>query len=175
MPSRAAPRFLLGRLLAGSVPLAVALSAQGTDLPSGPGADLVRARCLTCHGDDLIRQQRLARTGWQREVDKMARWGATLSDRERGVVLDYLSAHWSLEPVSNPSSAAPAEPGAETFRRQCLVCHDTDLIEQQRLGRAGWMREVDRMIRWGAGVSETEKGALVDYLGRRFGRPASDR
>jgi cytochrome c5 len=151
------------------MPLAMALSAQGPDLPAGSGVEIVRAKCLTCHGADLIRQQRLTRAGWQREVDKMVRWGASMDERERGVAIDYLLAHWSAGAVSNGSPAPAAGPGAETFRRHCLGCHETDIVEQQRLGRAGWVREVDKMIRWGAGVSETEKDALVDYLAGRFG------
>jgi cytochrome c5 len=150
------------------MPPAMALFAQGPDLPAGSGAEIVRVKCLTCHGTDLIRQQRLTRGAWQREVDKMVRWGASMDERERGVVIDYLSAHWPSRAVSNGSPAPVAGPGAETFRRQCLGCHDTDIIEQQRLGRAGWVREVDKMIRWGASVSETEKQALVDYLAARF-------
>lgn len=160
-------RFVVGCAIA--LACSIAFAAQGSDLPAGQGADIVQAKCLTCHGADMIRQQRLTRAGWQRELDKMVRWGASVDERERGVVLDYLSAHWSPEGVSNGSPAPAADPGAEVFRRRCLVCHDTDIVEQQRLGRAGWVREVDKMIRWGAGVSDTEKEALVDYLLSRFG------
>jgi len=80
---------------------------------------------------------------------------------ERGVVIDYLPAHWSSRAVSNGS------PAPDVFAGNASVVM-TDIIEQQRLGRAGWVREVDKMIRWGASVSETEKQALVDYLAARF-------
>jgi cytochrome c5 len=148
----------------------IAASAQGPELPSGPGADVMRTKCLTCHGVDLIRQQRLTRSGWEREVDKMVRWGAGVTDVERNALIDYLAANWRVASGSPPSAAVDSHPGAAAYRRRCLVCHGSDIIEQQRLGRVGWEREVDKMIRWGAVVSEMEKQPLVDYLVSRSSR-----
>jgi hypothetical protein len=53
-------------------------------------------------------------------------------------------------------------------RARCLSCHGADLTEQQRLTPAGWTREVEKMIRWGAAVSESEKPVLAAYLAARF-------
>jgi len=39
-------------------------------------------RCAACHGLKIIGTQRLSRTGWERELDKMVRWGAEIKDRE---------------------------------------------------------------------------------------------
>ena len=33
----------------------------------------------------------------------------------------------------------------------------------------GWTREIDKMIRWGAAISDAEKEPLVDYLASHFG------
>ena len=52
----------------------IAQAAAAADLPDGPDVALVRARCMTCHGADLIVQQRLTQVGWDREVAKMVRW-----------------------------------------------------------------------------------------------------
>jgi mono/diheme cytochrome c family protein len=159
-----------GLALASALAGGIAASAQGPELPAGPGADVMRGKCLTCHGVDLIQQQRLTRSGWEREVDKMVRWGAHVTDVERNALIDYLAANWRVASGSGPSAAADTHPGAEAYRRRCLVCHGSDLVEQQRLSRMGWEREVDKMIRWGAGVSEVEKGPLVDYLVSRSPR-----
>ena len=148
----------------------IALSAQGAaDLPSGPGADLVRSTCVTCHEADLIRQQRLTRAGWERELDKMIRWGANVAQGDRIRLLDYLATNWNRRP-SDETPAAASERSIDAFARACLVCHQTDIVEQQRLDRTGWAREVDKMIRWGAKVAEVEKDPLIDYLVMRFGR-----
>jgi hypothetical protein len=55
------------------------------------------------------------------------------------------------------------------YKRVCLVCHQTDMVEQQRLSKAAWVREIGKMIRWGATVGDAEKDLLTDYLAARFG------
>lgn len=155
---------LLAAIACGAAAALVSLHAQ--DLPAGPSRDVVTARCVSCHQTDLITQQRLSRAGWGRELDKMVRWGAQLDALEREPLLDYLSAHFAPLPAA---SHIVATAGSEaTYKRACLVCHEDDLIEAQRLTREGWTREVDKMIRWGAAVPATEKDALVDYLAARY-------
>ena len=46
--------------------------------------------CLVCHGNDVVTQQRLTRGQWEREVDKMVRWGARVKPEDRDAFLDYL-------------------------------------------------------------------------------------
>ena len=143
--------------------------AAQQDLPEGKGVELARDKCTTCHEADLIVSQRLSRQGWTREVEKMIRWGAPVSDSEKEVLIDYFTAN------IKPRSAAPAQPatgddrGKQIFEEKCLLCHESDLTQQQRLSRQGWTREVEKMTRWGAGVSDAEKEPLVDYLSRNFG------
>ncbi len=67
-----------------------------------------------------------------------------------------------------PANAAMAEPPAE-FKSTCLVCHGSDVMEQQRLNRGQWEREVDKMVRWGADVKPEYKDQLVDFLSSRWG------
>jgi DMSO/TMAO reductase YedYZ molybdopterin-dependent catalytic subunit len=51
----------------------------------------------------------------------------------------------------------------------CLACHDGDVIQQQRLTRAQWDLEVDKMIGWGARVNDENRKALLDFLSSNFG------
>ena len=151
----------------------VSAQAQGApagELPDGPDAGLVRARCLTCHGADLIVQQRLTQVGWDREVTKMVRWGAPVTDGERPAVVAYLTRAFGLQPRASHDAKAVAD-GEGIYKEACRQCHEDDLAEQQRLTVAGWTREVEKMVRWGARVSDTEKPALVAYLHSRWGRP----
>ncbi len=151
----------LGMLTAGMSGQSAPPDAQAW--PDTPGGALVRSRCLVCHQTDLIQQQRLTRDGWQREVDKMVRWGAKVDgDAERQALIDALA---SAEGSRAPDAEAAARRGEVVFNRQCTVCHQTDLVAQQRLTTAGWAREVDKMVRWGAAVADpADKAALVDYL-----------
>jgi len=48
--------------------------------------------CIPCHSLRLIHSQRLSRTAWAKEIDKMAGWGAAIADRE--ALLDYLAANF---------------------------------------------------------------------------------
>ena len=67
--------------------------------------------------------------------------------------------------VSRHSAPGSAKlDGEAIIKARCLVCHETDLIQQQRLSKAGWTKEVEKMTRWGAVVADTEKDALIDYL-----------
>jgi hypothetical protein len=75
---------------------------------------------------------------------------------------------------SGAETAAPLEPArlnepAPSILQRCLVCHDDDVIRQQRLTRAQWNREVDKMINWGARVAPEDREPLIDYLLRLAG------
>jgi cytochrome c5 len=144
--------------------LNAALVAQ--ELPAGPGRDIVAKRCITCHDADLITAQRLSRVAWGRSVDKMVRWGAVVESDERDLMLGYLAAHFAPTPVASHLVATAQHEGI--YKRACLTCHEADLVEAQRLPRAGWVRTVDKMIRWGASVPDLEKDGLVDYLAARY-------
>ena len=139
---------------------------QAQELPSGPGLETVSKRCLSCHESDLIVQQRLTRTGWTRSIDKMVRWGAVVEPTERGPILDYLSANFA--PTAAASHLVATAPSESIYKRACLTCHEDDLIEAQRLTRTGWVRSVEKMMRWGADVAAAEKDPLIDYLAARY-------
>src|SRR5262245_23069956 len=50
-----------------------------------------RESCLICHGEDVIRQQRLTREQWERELNKMIGWGARVRPEDRETLLEYLT------------------------------------------------------------------------------------
>ena len=148
------------------------LSAQ--TLPAGAGADVLKQRCVRCHESDIITSQKLSLAGWTRSVDKMVRWGAAVTPAEREVLQPYLAAHFGPRPAASHAttvaSAAPALSAVEgSYQRACLTCHDTDIIEQQKLSRTGWTRSVEKMMRWGAAITDADKEPLVDHLSSRFG------
>jgi DMSO/TMAO reductase YedYZ molybdopterin-dependent catalytic subunit len=49
-----------------------------------------RERCMSCHGMDVVVQQRLTRDQWDREITKMTNWGAQVKAEDRATFLDYL-------------------------------------------------------------------------------------
>jgi cytochrome c553 len=145
-----------------------AARAEGSGQQNQQSAD-IPPQCVLCHDSDLITQQKLSRAAWSRELDKMIKWGAVVATDERERVLDALATAFG------PARSARQEQAAERVEelprvvtRSCLTCHERDLIAQQRLTRAGWVREVEKMIRWGAPVNEAEKSVLVDFLADRY-------
>ena len=159
------------RLLAIVLLASAPISAQ--QLPPGPGADVLKSKCVICHEADIITSQKLSLAGWTNSVNKMVRWGSQITADERAVLQPYLAMHFApkaaVSHVSADTKAALALSAAEgTYQRACLVCHDADIIEQQRLSKTGWTRSVEKMMRWGATVAEADKAPLVEYLSSRF-------
>ncbi len=66
--------------------------------------------------------------------------------------------------------AADLPPGAMQAKATtaCLECHEARIILQQRLSKAAWTKEVDKMTRWGAVVDPADRDALIDYLSTNF-------
>ena len=162
-------RLLALMLIVGGSPLV----AQ--QLPAGPGADVLKSRCVICHESDIITSQKLTLTGWTNSINKMVRWGSAITQEERDVLQPYLAMHFApLRQGSGGQAPKPAashantDAGAATYKRACQTCHGTDIIEQQKLTKTGWTRSVEKMMRWGAQVTEADKEPLVDYLASQF-------
>jgi hypothetical protein len=66
------------------------------------------------------------------------------------------------------SAALPPGPMQAKATTACAECHDARIILQQRLGKAAWTREVDKMVKWGAVVDAADRDALIDYFSANF-------
>jgi hypothetical protein len=76
-------------------------SAPQTTQSIGPDAaqpNGFKGACGACHDDDVIRQQRLTRAQWDREINKMSGWGAKVKDEDRAGLLDYLFSNFGPRP-----------------------------------------------------------------------------
>jgi cytochrome c1 len=63
----------------------------------------------------------------------------------------------------------PAGTGRQLVETSCLPCHSPDILVQQRLTEKQWTATVDKMVRWGAVLKDTDKPAMVAYLSKNFG------
>ena len=61
-------------------------------LPAGRHVDVVAARCVICHGLELVAQQRQDRAGWEVIVNRMDTYGVPIPPEDKTVILDYLAA-----------------------------------------------------------------------------------
>jgi mono/diheme cytochrome c family protein len=91
--------------------LAIAAAAYAAD-PAliAKGATEERKACVGCHSARISSTQRLSRTGWERELDKMVRWGARIDDRE--ALLAYL-----LDKYGDDKPAAPLPRSVDAPRK----------------------------------------------------------
>ncbi len=48
----------------------------------------------------------------------------------------------------------------------CVQCHSLRLIHSQRLSKAAWGKELDKMAGWGAPIRERQ--TLLDYLAEQY-------
>jgi hypothetical protein len=72
-------------------------------------------------------------------------------------------------PVSFPATELlPPGPMQAKATTACTECHEARIILQQRLSKAAWTKEVDKMIKWGALLDASDHDALVDYLSTHF-------
>jgi len=62
----------------------------------------------------------------------------------------------------------PAGSMAAKATTSCTECHEARIILQQRLSKASWTKEVDKMIKWGAVVDASDRDALIEYLSTNF-------
>ena len=49
----------------------------------------------------------------------------------------------------------------------CTTCHSLRLVHSQRLSRAAWNKELDKMAGWGTKIQDRD--ALLEYLVANFG------
>jgi mono/diheme cytochrome c family protein len=145
---------------ASAVPSASAAMFRSLDR----GAWLVAEACLSCHSDEMLRQQRLLPGQWEKVVKKMAGWGANLDADDAPIVTAYLAASYgpdagAFQPETIAASFAlretaamddgafaegRAERGGTLFAARCAACHGVDargqigvnLVDRPLLGRA---------------------------------------
>ena len=89
----------------------------------------------------------------------------------RAVVAFIVSVLLGTCALGGESGAAPDMPAGAMqakARTACMECHESRIILQQRLSKAAWTKEVDKMIKWGAVVDPKDRDALIDYLSTNF-------
>src|ERR1700687_3933375 len=79
------------------------------------------------------------------------------------IALVALSVPWMRGQAPQTPDLPPGDMQGKA-RTACLECHDSRIILQQRLGKATWAKEVDKMIKWGAVVDPADRDSLIEYL-----------
>jgi mono/diheme cytochrome c family protein len=96
------------------------------------------------------------------------------------IILLALTAPFSAQAQKPATASLTVDLPAGTMQAKattaCLECHEARIILQQRLSKAAWTKEVDKMMKWGAQVDPADRDALIDYLSANFSpdKPAYD-
>jgi mono/diheme cytochrome c family protein len=69
--------------------------------------------------------------------------------------------------IAVPSMAVDVDAAKKEEQRECVACHGLRFIHTQRLSKAAWQKELDKMAGWGAEIKD--KQLLLDYLSTEYG------
>jgi len=89
--------MVVAYLAANFGPTTPAASAIQVALPSGPGKDLVEARCTACHDLERVAVIKRHKTGWPALVANMVSRGAVATPDEAQAISAYLAFHFGGE------------------------------------------------------------------------------
>jgi len=100
-------------------PIDRAALLAGTLPDADPTTEVVNAQCRICHTVDYLTQQRLGEAAWKKTIDKMRKFGATLTDEQAAAMVTYTARYWNPElpprafaRVALPAGALPLAPAA---------------------------------------------------------------
>jgi DMSO/TMAO reductase YedYZ molybdopterin-dependent catalytic subunit len=63
-------------------------------MQSPPFPPKAKASCVGCHAEEMMTGQKLTRGQWEKEVDKMVRWGAQVKPEDRESLIEFLASHF---------------------------------------------------------------------------------
>jgi len=85
----------------------------------------------------------------------------------RALIIPVLCA-CSLPLLRAQAPDLPPGPMQQKVTTSCTECHESRIILQQRLSKAAWTKEVDKMIKWGAVVDPADRDSFIEYLSSHF-------
>jgi competence ComEA-like helix-hairpin-helix protein len=86
-------------------------AAVQSGLPDGKGKDTVVKVCVNCHGAEEFTALHQSKGSWTAVVDDMVGRGATGSDEELAVVVDYLATYFGKQVNVNKATVAELKSG----------------------------------------------------------------
>ncbi|MEO8850038.1 MAG: cytochrome c [Casimicrobiaceae bacterium] len=108
----------------------VAARGEGIRVPDGPGADLVYAKCQTCHDlQYVVDAKGLLPAQWRAVLASMHDYGFTATPQESAELLTYLTTYLGTNAPPATVAAGPqaaATDGHAVFARNCATCHGAE-------------------------------------------------
>jgi mono/diheme cytochrome c family protein len=89
--------MVVAYLAANFGPTAPATATARVTLPSGPGKELVEARCAACHDLERVASAKREKSQWPALVANMVGRGAVATPEEAQAISSYLASHFGGE------------------------------------------------------------------------------
>ena len=124
---------------------------------------LLNAQCTVCHevgGWDHLAAY--SEQDWRDLLARMISYGATVTEDEVDILAGHLTATAGL--TIEPSDAGGVGGGAALLQTACTVCHEVAGFEDLGFTAEAWRETIDRMLSYGASVSDTDIETLIRYL-----------
>ena len=116
-----------------------------SELPPGPGRDKLVATCSACHSPNLVLANGQSKEGWEELITKMIGMGASGSDEDFTLIVNYLAEnlppHAAAKTTTADAGSSPAQStatasdaagrGKATFAEKCGICHNADSSEKK--------------------------------------------
>jgi cytochrome c2 len=148
-------------------------AGKAVNLPKGPARQVILKSCTSCHGLDSYAKYAMDRPGWQKMVDSMKTKGATISDADASVLLDYLVETFgpNSAPIVPVTALAPPTPeeavrAKALLTRACTSCHTLQRVDANIQTPDQWAGTVAEMRGRGSDMTDDEAAFLASYLGR---------
>jgi len=164
------------------------IPAMADDLPDGPGKEVFSKVCSQCHGLDIITALKQDKPQWKATVDQMASMGASATDDQFDMIVEYLAKNFGpppkaagAAPAAAPAAAAKAEgplvmpegAGKDIIGRNCTGCHAPDSFARYRHTPEEWVAITTRMgQRVPGGISKDDLDTVTKYLTASFPKVA---
>jgi competence protein ComEA len=100
-------------------------TGQEHPMPDGPGKEEARKFCAGCHELAKSFSMKQDRAGWQLTMEKMVSYGLKISEKDFGVVLEYVVKNYPADDVPkinvNKAAAIELESGLSLKRSQAAA------------------------------------------------------
>ena len=119
------------------------------------------AACATCHDLSAVQPGLYTMAEWQATIDRMLGYGASLTAEQNDSILAFLATD---APAADEGGGVDPAAAQAVLNSACATCHDLSGVEPGVYTGAEWTDTINRMLGYGASVSEEQFELLLDFL-----------
>lgn len=145
----------------------------GSPFPDGPGKEIVSVACTQCHGPSVFTQLRMGENAWRAQIYDMILRGAQITPADIDTAAKYMAKSYGPGvpfPGQQPVQVTLADgAGKPLVEGGCALCHGLDRVTDTKRTKEQWQLIVNRMMFFGAPITQDQEATVVDYLATNYG------